>query len=180
MIKSPELKLSKLDVAKRQLETVIRLYFSHGDPVSIHTLTAASYNVIRDLNKNNSGEKLFAKDRFMDYVKEGHEKEVWDFITSAENFFKHADRDHDEILNFKPEQSEILIFEGCVTYYKLSREFPPLFRLYYAWFIAHHSNWFRLNEENTLLVKKAAPYIAEMARGDYFNTMLPELMKLSK
>jgi hypothetical protein len=42
-----EFKVSKLDAAKRQLETVIRLYFSNGDPVSIHTLTAAAYNVLR-------------------------------------------------------------------------------------------------------------------------------------
>ena len=33
--------VSKLDAAKRQLETVIRLYFFDGDPVSIHTLTSA-------------------------------------------------------------------------------------------------------------------------------------------
>jgi hypothetical protein len=32
-----EFKVSKLDAAKRQLETAIRLYFSDGDPVSIHT-----------------------------------------------------------------------------------------------------------------------------------------------
>jgi len=50
-----KLTISKLDAAKRQLETVIRLYFVHGDPVSIHTLTSAAYNVIRDVNKKRGG-----------------------------------------------------------------------------------------------------------------------------
>jgi hypothetical protein len=40
-----KLKISKLDAAKRQLEVAIRLYFYFGDPVAIHTLTAAAYNI---------------------------------------------------------------------------------------------------------------------------------------
>jgi hypothetical protein len=43
------LTISKLDAAKRQLETVIRLYFSNGDPVAIHTLTGAAHTVVRDI-----------------------------------------------------------------------------------------------------------------------------------
>lgn len=34
------LRLGKLEAARRQLETAIRLYFEHGDEVSIHTLAA--------------------------------------------------------------------------------------------------------------------------------------------
>jgi len=45
------LHLTKLEVAKRQLETAVVLYFHESDPVSIHTLTAASYEVLGDLSK---------------------------------------------------------------------------------------------------------------------------------
>ncbi len=45
------LEISKLDAAKRQLDTAIRLYFCDGDPVSIHTLAAASYNILRDVTE---------------------------------------------------------------------------------------------------------------------------------
>ena len=68
--------LSKLDVVKQQWETAIRLYFSLGDPVSIHTLVAASYNVIRDININIVGEALYTKDEFMKNVKPGRENAV--------------------------------------------------------------------------------------------------------
>ena len=82
-----KLKISKLDAAKRQIETAIRLYFGMGDPVSTHTLISAAYNVIRDINKKRGGKKLIMKDGFMEYIKEGHEREVWQLINKAENFF---------------------------------------------------------------------------------------------
>ena len=41
-----EVTLSKLDVARRQLETAIRLYFYDGDFVSTHTLAAAACKVL--------------------------------------------------------------------------------------------------------------------------------------
>jgi len=41
----PKLKISKLDAAKRQLETAIRLYFNEADPVSVHTLAGAAHTI---------------------------------------------------------------------------------------------------------------------------------------
>ena len=47
--------VSKLEAGKRQLETAITLYFNYGDPVSIHSLSAAAYVIFRDLNKRRGG-----------------------------------------------------------------------------------------------------------------------------
>jgi hypothetical protein len=171
--------ISKLDVAKRQLETTIRLYFSNGDPVSIHTLTSAAYNVIRDINKKRGGEKLFAKDGFLDYIKEGHEKEVWALINKAENFFKHADRDHDSTIEFNPDQTEYLILEACSIYYKLSGEFPVLFKLYQNWFIANNQNVFKLPEEHKRMISMGSQDVINLGREGYFNLALPIMSKIS-
>jgi len=171
--------ISKLDAAKRQLETVVRLYFSNGDPVSMHTLTAATYNVIRDINKIEGGKPMLAKDGFMDYIKEGHEKEVWDLINKAENFFKHADRDHKETLEFNPDQSELLILEACEVYYKLSGEFPPLFKLYQGWFIANHQNLFNFPEEQKRMISMSAQDVINLGRGRYFDLVLPLISRIN-
>jgi hypothetical protein len=40
--------LSKIDAARRQLETAILLYFRDGDAVSIHTLAAGGNSVVND------------------------------------------------------------------------------------------------------------------------------------
>ena len=41
--------VTKLEAASRQLDTAIRLFFSGGDAVSIHTLAAAAFNVFADI-----------------------------------------------------------------------------------------------------------------------------------
>jgi hypothetical protein len=43
--------LTKIAAAKRQLDTAIRLYFAHDDELSIHTLVAAAFGILRDLIK---------------------------------------------------------------------------------------------------------------------------------
>ena len=45
------LQISKLDAARRQLEIAVRLYFAEDDPVSIHTLTSAAYQLLSDINR---------------------------------------------------------------------------------------------------------------------------------
>jgi hypothetical protein len=63
-----EMKLSKLDVARRQLETAITLYFHESDPVSIHTLTAAAHGVLRDLSRVHEQGNRMMTDFIPDYV----------------------------------------------------------------------------------------------------------------
>jgi len=55
-------KLSKLNVAKRQLETAIKLYFNDNDPVSIHTLACAAREILSDLNEKYNGNPMILSD----------------------------------------------------------------------------------------------------------------------
>jgi hypothetical protein len=45
------IKISKLAAARRQLATAIELWFIDGDPVAIHTLAFAAFEVIRTISK---------------------------------------------------------------------------------------------------------------------------------
>lgn len=173
-----KLTISKLDAAKRQLETVIRLYFSNCDPVSIHTLAAAAYNVIRDVNKTRGGKKMFAKDGFLDYVKEGHEREVREILNKPENFFKHADRDSDKSIEFDPTQSEFYIAEACWVYHSLAGEFPPLFSVYHVWFIASNPTLFKFSEEQKRLISSGAQDTLALGRTRYLELALPHFTKI--
>ena len=53
-----ELTVTKLDAAKRQLETAIRLWFHDAHPVSIDTLAAAALQVLVDINTKRGGEPM--------------------------------------------------------------------------------------------------------------------------
>jgi hypothetical protein len=168
-----------MDAAKRQLETVIRLYFSNGDPVSIHTLTAAAYNIIRDVNKKRGGRKMLAKDGFLDYIKEGHEKEVRELLNKAENFFKHADRDSTTSIDFNPEQSEFLIGEACSFYYSLTGEFPPLFKIYQIWFVVNHPNYFNFPDEQKRQISMGAQEVLALGRAGFLAQALPAFTRIN-
>jgi hypothetical protein len=115
----PKLQVTKLDAARRQLETAIRLYFHEGDAVSIHTLTTAAYNILRDLSVHRGNMGMIVKDRLIEQVKPEHRDEVRRKINEAENYFKHANRDPDEIFLFSPKQSELLLYDACFKYREL-------------------------------------------------------------
>jgi len=129
----PQLQFSKLDAARRQMETAITLYFLEGDPVSIHSLTAASYAVLRDLNAHRGGAPMFTKEGSLDHIKPESRKEYIRLVNEAENFFKHADRDPNETLTFDPGQSEVLLFDCCMKYRELTGEVLPLATLFQGW-----------------------------------------------
>jgi hypothetical protein len=172
------LTVSKLDAAKRQLETVIRLYFSDGDPVAIHTLTAAAYNVIRDVTAKRGAEPMLIKDQLHNYVKPESKQSVIRKINEAENFFKHADRDHETTLDFNPEASEFLLVEACGQYQKLTGELPPLILIYRTWFMANHPDFFNFPEESRRNLRASGPSIVQMGRALYFSEALPLIMKI--
>lgn len=116
---------------------------------------------------------MFAKDGFLQRVKVGHETEVRRILNAAENFFKHADRDHDETFTFNPDSSEIMLLDACGTYYRLSGEFPPLFRLYQSWYIANYPAHFQFSSDDSTRISELAPEQVKRGRRRYFEEVLP-------
>ena len=171
------LTISKLDAAKRQLETAIRLYFHHGEPVSIHTLVSASYNIIRDINTKRGGEKMVVKELLFDQVRPERHVEFRKLLQRAENFFKHADRDHDGSLEFNPDESELLILDACTKYWELTGEHPPLFQIFRGWFMASNPELFNMPEGIKLHIAQVQKELTKEGRLGYFNRSLPMVMK---
>ena len=172
------LTISKLDAAKRQLETVIRLYFSDADPVAMHTLTGAAYNVLRDITSKRGAEPMFIKDEMFKFVNPGYEKTIREKVNEAENFFKHADRDHASTLDFNPDATELLLQDACHQYQKLTGEQPPLFSLYRTWFMAQFPDMYVLPEETKRALRELGPSVLRMGRRNFFDQYFPQIMAL--
>jgi alkylhydroperoxidase/carboxymuconolactone decarboxylase family protein YurZ len=100
-----EMKISKTDAAQRQLDTAIELYFAESDPVAIHTLAAAAYELIRALR-----EREGLPDEITDAIIPGREAEFRQLWNEAQNFFKHADRDGDAVLEFDPAHTGLRLY----------------------------------------------------------------------
>ena len=148
--------ISKLDAAKRQLDTAINLYFKNADPISIHTLTAAAHQILMDLAKLEGIKSIF-KDTVLDIIVKDYEREYLSIISEAENFFKHAERDPRGLLKFNPEQTEFLLFDAVEMYIQVTKETPEDISIYRVWFLLKNPNIIN-NEIKMKLMKKGLDY----------------------
>jgi hypothetical protein len=132
-----DVRLTKLDVARRQLQTALRLYFSHGDLVSAWTLGAAAYNVLRDLSQSKGLPPMMLKGQFPASLPQAVRKALVDRIQAVENFLKHADLDPDAELLFQPDgQIELLLFDAALRLRDLSNKESTLMVLMQMWFLS--------------------------------------------
>jgi len=168
-----EISISKLDASKRQLETAIRLFFCDGEPVSVHTLSAAAYNILKALNKKKSGSPMIVKELIFEMVKPEHKSSVISKMNESENFFKHADRDPDKTLDFNPEMTQFFLLDACSKFIEFSGYVPPLIRVYNIWFMLKYPHCFNLPDNYQQILNSINLDINALPKQEYFNMVLP-------
>jgi len=152
------------------------MYFKNGDPVAMHTLAAAAFGVIRDLNQKRGGGPTLHESIY-EHVKPEHHKLLSDKLNEAQNFFKHADRDHEATLEFNPDLTEIMAMDACFKYAELTGELPPLFQIFNGWMMLTHLEFFMIPKELRGKLDDAAKTLVPTDRAAYFDDMLPSVMK---
>ena len=120
----PAIVSTKIEAARAQLDAAIELFFTAENPIAVHTLTSAAYNVLKDLAKQQGIQHPILKNGFVDSLPDKERSSVRAFLNKPENFFKHADRDPDDILELDPELTELLLLDAC-AYFKHSGAEPP-------------------------------------------------------
>jgi len=146
-------RIDKLDAARRQLKTAIRLFFQDGDSVSIHTLTEAARGLLQDLLEA-QGKTSPLREVERDWVKPDRWNEYLAIMNRPRNFFKHANRDPDEVLEFRSRSTVFWLFECAALYQQLTA------RLLWEGFV--FLVWFGLSYPDVL--KKGMP-LADMIRA---------------
>lgn len=104
--RSKVITITKIDAAQRQLKEAIRLWFDDRDPVAIHSLACSAHQIIHDINKQRGGRDLFYDSLV---IKDEYQKEWAQKLKAPYNFFKHADLDSEDVLEFKPALTEAFI-----------------------------------------------------------------------
>lgn len=165
-------RLTKLEVARRQLATAIDLFFADRDAISVYSLAANSWEVI-DVLCRNAGIESFSiqarknvpagKDLKVNYVNSPHR-----------NFFKHADTDSEKTLPPLPDsQVEGVLFLAVEDYIRLNGRSPVQFQVFQLWYLAKHPEKLAPGVANDLMEGIAAalpglsslPRNAQLARG---------------
>lgn len=131
-------KIDKLQVAARQLREAILLFFEQRDPVAIHTLAAPAHQILVDLAAAAGLPNLKANP----VVPSDKKKALVNLINQAPNFLKHADRDPDGVLEFRPAMSRFILFDAVQLYWQLAKELPHAQGIFLGWFIVEYPDAF--------------------------------------
>jgi hypothetical protein len=136
-----QIKVSKLDAARRQLDGAIQLWFYGGDPVAIHALACAAHQVIQDIAEKKSARQYHLKRLVEQVVEPSHVQEAMDAIRKPMMFFKHADRDPHDVLEFEPRLSEVFIMlaGGCLR--DIGESVSDIQRAFLFWHRIHDTGW---------------------------------------
>ena len=115
---------------------------------------------------------MLIKGHILEMVKPEFKKMVLDKVNEAENFFKHADCDHEATLEFNPEFTELHMIDACAQYRKLTGQEPSVFTVYRGWFTLHHLDVLIMTDELKAPWLANADLISKMGRTEYFRNML--------
>ncbi|WP_418319053.1 hypothetical protein [Piscinibacter sakaiensis] len=111
----PEIQSTKLDAARRQLETAISLLFAGGDAISTHTLAFAAFGILKDVAADRCSKNVLAVAEAL--AAAGKKGEFWKGFNRAGNFFKHADRDPDAVILGMPEEENEALISIALSVY---------------------------------------------------------------
>lgn len=104
--------ISKIEAARRQLDTAIELYLYEFDLLSVHTLAWAAFSILVSYDEATNAGGVWAK-----HIRDNPS----DATRKLANFLKHADRDPlahvDELTD---EYTHMLLLEGCKLHYELT------------------------------------------------------------
>ena len=142
MTDDAKITVTKLEAARQQLRTAIRLWFEEGDPISIHTLAFAAYEIAHVVSKKrNQARRPLVFDSPM--IKEQYRAEWNTTIKKHASFFKHAKTDWDHSIEFRPLLS-VLFMMGAGAGLRLADEPESSEELAFAfWVFLHRPRWMR-------------------------------------
>lgn len=159
------IRLTKVDAARRQLATAIRLFFNSEDSVSVFSLAANAWEVVDSVCTHRRIASMSAQART--YVAPGKDLKK-DYINSPfRNFFKHADRDPEAVLEqFEESALDGVLFLAVEDYIRLCGRSPVEFQVFQLWYLVCHPE------------KVANERLKEVL--DPAAAMFPEIAKLSR
>lgn len=162
------MRVTKLDSARRQLVTAIRLFFNDGDLVSVYSLASNAWEVI-DVLCTKAFVESFSK-QARGNLPAGHTLTYY-INEPCRNFFKHAERDPnpDSSVELSVANVQALLFLAVEDYLRYRKGGPIEAQVFQAWFIAVFPE--KVTDEPDALSKleyarRAFPGIASLALAD--------------
>jgi len=138
------LTLTKFEAAERQLIQGIRLFFEEGDPISIHTLAEAAVQVFRDLAPKYNTSSVITEHPSLSHISKSV---IYNTMNEARNFFKHADKDPDKVLEFDVARNNMSLLECSTLHTSIKGGIIPEVLVFELWFLSKNKDLFASNKE---------------------------------
>ncbi|MBE7493771.1 MAG: hypothetical protein HS117_02380 [Verrucomicrobiaceae bacterium] len=135
--------LDKREVAKRQLNAAINLWFDDGEPIAVHTLACAAHELLASLLQK-AGKKPLMFDASL--YQPGYAEEARRMWKKHYNFFKHADRDPDSLIEFPTAVTDIFLLMAVEGWRELVGEREPIHFAFWAWCVIRFPNLMQMKD----------------------------------
>ena len=125
--------LTKVDVAESLLSTAVRLFFEGAHPVPIYALASAAREILTTLGDKTGIETV------LHAVAKRQGKSLKELVTSAHtfaNFFKHADRDPQGVLDFSETDVDPVLAMAVQDFGRITGGMPVEGQVFELWIYA--------------------------------------------
>jgi hypothetical protein len=120
--------ITKLEAARRQIDSAVEMYFNERDEVSIHTLVGAAHILITDLSKAAQLQSVIDR-----HIKPDMRWKFEGAIRTPQNFLKHATEDPDETFDLNPHNTELMLFIDIEMFKELTRSATDPMRAFHMY-----------------------------------------------
>lgn len=147
------MRIAKLDAARRQLDCAIRLWFSDDDPVVIHALAWSAYQIVEDINEKKGNKSATLLSIMREVVPAEKLAEAMQWAKKPMTFFKHANRDPQDILDFNPETSSLMFMLCTNGLAGLGERMSDVERVYMFWTRLHSDKMLKKSASDNIPVE---------------------------
>jgi hypothetical protein len=112
--------ITRQDAIEHQLNTAIWLWFHEGEIISIHTLACSALKIAHDVAvmMNKPPSMLIG-------VRGNRDRDIGKASMEPQNFFKHARKDPDAVLNFNPGMTPYHMYDALMLYQEIYNDMSP-------------------------------------------------------
>jgi hypothetical protein len=133
-------KVRNIEAANQQLEAAAKMFFENGDPVAVHTLASAAWEIYAKHSKRTGRRRIF--DLLTAKLPPGaKEKDLSDVLNKRRNFFKHASQSPNKAVDISDLENEIMLMMAASdAKFLLGEDAPAVVTALLVWYDISYRN----------------------------------------
>jgi hypothetical protein len=157
-------KITKIDAAGRLIDAAMEMFFFGYDPVAIHTIAAASHDIVRALAKRRGITDLSLSANLI--KREFHKR--WNDVTRSDTrLLGRVDSNQNDDVEVDPELTEALLMFALRGMRRMGHTFNGLQTAYWTWFCLHHPAATTIDMYSLKLPAETVAALRAMPKSDF-------------